>query len=169
MRLEEGDLTLRSWNERDLDALRSAARDSYIALIETLPRPWDDSEGRAWLRRKRDDGRVELAIEVDGGAVGGVGYGIRFAGTADLGYWLLPAYRGRGLATRAVLLLAGHAFDDGGIHRLQAVAETWNDASISVLERAGFAREGLLRAYASYPGRERGDVYLYARLATNPR
>jgi RimJ/RimL family protein N-acetyltransferase len=58
---------------------------------------------------------------------------------ADLGYWLLPEHRGQGLATRAVLRLARHAFSRDGIVRLQAVVEPWNAPSIGVLARAGGA------------------------------
>ena len=51
-----------------------------------------------------------------------------------------------------------------GIARVEATVEPWNAASIRVLEKLGFVREGLLRSYASWHG-ERADVFLYSLLA----
>lgn len=67
------------------------------------------------------------------------------AGEASVGYALLPSWRGRGYATRAVRLLAGWAFGPTGIARLTAGTVPDNTASHRVLERVGFQREALQR------------------------
>ena len=71
----------------------------------------------------------------------GLSYTDVASGEASIGYALLPDWRGRGYATRAVRLLAGWAFG-AGRHR-PAVAGTVpdNTASHRVLERVGFQRE----------------------------
>ncbi|MGW3806249.1 GNAT family N-acetyltransferase [Micromonospora sp. NPDC005113] len=76
----------------------------------------------------------------------GLSYTDVASGEASLGYALLPNWRGRGYATRAVRLLAGWAFGPAGIARLTAGTVPENTASHRVLERVGFHREALQRA-----------------------
>lgn len=90
-------------------------------------------------------------------------------GQAMLGYSLLPEARGRGLATRAVRLLADWAFGPVGVARLWAGTATANVGSQRVLERAGFLREGLMRGRLPGGGGGRTDTVLYALLADDPR
>lgn len=91
-------------------------------------------------------------------------------GQAMIGYSLLPEARGRGLATRAVRLLAGWACGPVGLARLWAGTATWNTASQRVLDRAGFHREGVMRARlpAPAPGAPRPDTVLWSFLPTDP-
>ena len=70
-----------------------------------------------------------------------------------LGYWLLPAARGRGLATRAVRLISGWALREPGIDRLQLLAEPANEPSQGVAERSGFRRVGLIPGNGAIGGR----------------
>ncbi len=68
-------------------------------------------------------------------------------GLGEVGYWLRRAARGHGAATTAVRLVAGWAFGELGIGRLNLQTAPENLASQRVAERAGFTREGLLRAW----------------------
>jgi len=62
---------------------------------------------------------------------------------AVLGYWLgLPFVKG-GYMTEAVAAIAEFAFEELHLHRLEAATMPTNVASIRVLERNGFRREGL--------------------------
>lgn len=61
---------------------------------------------------------------------------------AEVGYWLLPAYWGRGIALEALLLLKEYAFSELGLHRLQATCYAKNARSRRVLEKGGFRLEG---------------------------
>lgn len=70
---------------------------------------------------------------------------------AEVGYVLNRQYWGKGLMLEAMQALIGHAFDDLGLHRLEADTDPENAASLRLLERLGFQREGLFR--------ERWDVY----------
>jgi RimJ/RimL family protein N-acetyltransferase len=86
-------------------------------------------------------------------------------GTAGIGYWVLERARGRGLASRAVGLLAGWALTDAAMLRIEALVEPHNTGSRRVLERAGFRREGHLRAYLDLdPEGRRGDALVYSLL-----
>jgi RimJ/RimL family protein N-acetyltransferase len=64
---------------------------------------------------------------------------------AELGFALGRPHWGRGLMAEALARLLGCAFDELGLHRLEADADPRNTRSIRVLERLGFRREGLLR------------------------
>ncbi len=87
---------------------------------------------------------------------------------AEVGYWLRREARGRGAATNAVLLISGWAFADLGIERLNLTTAPRNDASQAVARRAGFTREGLLRAWLpSADGRR--DSLMYSLLPSDQR
>jgi RimJ/RimL family protein N-acetyltransferase len=70
----------------------------------------------------------------------------------EIGYWLLPRARGRGIATKVARALAEHAFTLG-LHRVAAYVEVGNVQSERVLERAGFTREGVIRSMPKSDGR----------------
>jgi RimJ/RimL family protein N-acetyltransferase len=71
--------------------------------------------------------------------------------TVEIGYWLYPHARGRGVAARTARALAGHAFGLG-IRRVVAHVKVGNRASERVLERAGFTREGISRSMPTAGG-----------------
>ncbi len=69
-------------------------------------------------------------------------------GSAGVAYWMVPAARGRGLCTQAVIALCQWAFDEAGFHRLEIEHSTANPASCRVAAKAGFREEGIRRAAA---------------------
>ena len=77
---------------------------------------------------------------------------IRLAdGVAECTYWVLPAARGRGVATAATVAVARWAVDELGLHRLLLLHSTANPASCRVAAKAGFALEGNLRSAMRHP------------------
>jgi RimJ/RimL family protein N-acetyltransferase len=121
--------------------------------------------GAWWLAGERAD--LVIADAATGTPAGDIGlyYQEPATGQAMVGYTLLPAWRGRGYATRAVRLLARWAFDQAGIDRLIAGTSPANVGSQRVLERAGFRREGYLRERLPGPDGTRVDDVLYALIA----
>ncbi|MER7132220.1 GNAT family N-acetyltransferase [Streptosporangium saharense] len=83
---------------------------------------------------------------------------------AMTGYSLLPAFRGRGLTTRAVDLLVGWAFEHTPLARIVAGTSPGNHASHRVLERAGFTRDRLVRGLLPGPDGTRLDDLQWYRL-----
>jgi len=83
---------------------------------------------------------------------------------ATLGYWLGERHTGRGLMSATLSAVVPFAFDMLQLHRLEAAIMPSNRASLRVIERAGFTREGLARGYLKINGRWE-DHLLYARLA----
>lgn len=73
------------------------------------------------------------------------------ARTAEVGYGVRPAWRGRGFATDALRTLTRWAIHECGLRRVELRADTANAASIRVAEKAGFIREGVLRRVEAGP------------------
>jgi ribosomal-protein-alanine N-acetyltransferase len=71
---------------------------------------------------------------------------------AYLGYGIDREHGGRGYASQAVTLAVRVAFDDLGLHRVQAAVVPENKASARVLEKCGFREEGLARRYLFLDG-----------------
>lgn len=70
---------------------------------------------------------------------------------AGLGYALMPAFWGKGLAKESATLALCYGFLELGLHRIEADTEPNNSRSIRVLESLGFQREGLLRERFRHP------------------
>lgn len=102
---------------------------------------------RVILDRDRIVGRVTLSNIV------------RYAfQSCNLGYWVAEAENGHGHATAAAAAMIRVAFDDLGLHRIEAAALPHNRASQRVLERNGFERFGLAPAYLQIGGRWQDHV-----------
>ncbi|HAO39364.1 MAG TPA: N-acetyltransferase [Afipia sp.] len=137
--------------------------------------PSDDltrSGFRRRLRRYTEDIAEDRAYpflvfrEHDGVLVGGVTLanvrrGIVQAGT--LGYWVGQPYAGKGYMTGALRVLLPTLFGELNLHRIEAACIPTNQSSIRVLEKCGFAREGLARRYLCINGVWQ-DHYLYGLL-----
>jgi hypothetical protein len=89
-------------------------------------------------------------------------------GVAECTYWVLPAARGRGVATGATVAMARWALHDLGLHRLELRHATANPASCRVAARAGFGLEGTLRGAMQHPDGWH-DMHLHARLQATPK
>ncbi|MFF3439265.1 GNAT family N-acetyltransferase [Streptosporangium sp. NPDC002721] len=90
-------------------------------------------------------------------------------GQAMTGYSVLPEFRGRGFAARAVDLLVDWAFEHTSLARIIAGTSPGNIASHRVLERAGFTREALLRGLLPGPDGTRLDDVQWYRLRDDAR
>lgn len=74
---------------------------------------------------------------------------------AYLGYYLFEKFTGKGFMTEAVGLILKLAFKDLKLHRIEANVQPENLASIAVLKRCGFTKEGFSRKYLKIGGRWR--------------
>lgn len=83
----------------------------------------------------------------------------------ELGIWLAPQVRGRGLAGQALRLVSGWLFEHG-LERVQLLTDPANRAMIRTAVAAGFVQEGVLRSYQRERGK-RVDVAVLSLLPTD--
>ena len=146
-------LTIRLVTAADLPGLLVVNGDA--AVTRHLPyATWQTlSDADAWFERMRVLGDAGTAwqfviCDTATGQVLGSCLLFRFdAGSAraELGYALGRAHWGRGLMFEALGALLTHAFDGLGLRRIEAEVNPANTASVRLLERLGFTREGVLR------------------------
>ncbi|MGC5030529.1 GNAT family N-acetyltransferase [Micromonospora sp. DT229] len=173
MNLTGPDLLLRPWRDGDAPAALDAFRDPDIALWNPQGEGLDLAAARRWVRRRADwsDGtKVALALAdpTDPAVLlGSVSLHRVHEDDASIGYWVVPAARGRGLASAAVVRFTAWAFAELGLHRIELCHAVGNPASCRVAERAGYLAEGTLRQSHRYGDGRRHDEHLHARLATD--
>lgn len=127
----------------------------FLSLVATN---WHLRAGhRPWvLERLEDDAFVGMVgATVDGRE-------------AELGYVIGRPFWGRGYGTEAVAAVRDHAFADSRIARVYATCHVDNAASARVLEKARFAREGILREHLVFPnlGEHAQDCFIYGSTPT---
>ncbi|MDZ4747403.1 MAG: GNAT family N-acetyltransferase [Saprospiraceae bacterium] len=64
---------------------------------------------------------------------------------AEIGFWLLPAYWGKGYIPEAASVIIRYAFEEMELHRIYGYVETENQNSKKVLQKLGFEYEGRMR------------------------
>lgn len=110
---------------------------------------------------------MPFSITVDGDFAGQLTIGNIVRGalrSAWVGYWVSERVAGGGVATAAVALAVDHCFGAAGLHRLEATVRPENTASVRVLEKSHFRREGLFERYLDVAGAWR-DHYVYGLTA----
>jgi RimJ/RimL family protein N-acetyltransferase len=173
--LSDGRLRLRRWRAEDASVVVDACRGGDIPLwCVGVPQPYGMAEARDFFdesARAFDAGeRAWLAIAdaATNEALGAIGLELRAERQAgEIGYWARHHTRRYGVVSGALKLMARWAFEEAGLARLELVIHVENEASQAVAARAGFRREGVLRAYLLHRGR-RGDYWLYSRLPDDP-
>jgi RimJ/RimL family protein N-acetyltransferase len=159
--LTDGRIALRLAAERDIPEVLIAHQDDPQLYVHVgMERPPSGAELGRWMeedpaRRASGEGVTLTIIEPDADVcLGRVNaHHIEWQhGRADVGIWIAPAARGKGLGRRALRLAAGWLFDACGLERLQILTEPDNEPMLRAALAAGFVREGLLRAHV----RERG-------------
>ncbi|PKW14189.1 GNAT family N-acetyltransferase [Saccharopolyspora spinosa] len=126
------------------------------------PAQWSALRGMA-----RRGQALPFTITVDGEFAGQLTVGNIVRGALRsgwIGYWVAARLAGGGVATAAVAMAVDHCFGPVGLHRLEATVRPENQASVRVLEKSAFRREGLFRRYLDVAGTWR-DHYVYALTA----
>ncbi|WP_433375011.1 GNAT family N-acetyltransferase [Actinoplanes sp. CA-142083] len=166
------DLRLRPVRADELDILRTFAQDPAFA-----PTTWVGFRSVNKIDKEfaesgfLEDGKGRLIVEADGSAAGFVAYWKGLYGVqgewCEIGIALLPEFRGRGIGWRAQAMLTDYLFEHLPIERVQAGTQPENIAEQKALLKAGFTREGVIRAAEWRSGAWR-DGLLYSRLRHDP-
>jgi ribosomal-protein-alanine N-acetyltransferase len=174
--IESERVMLRTPQMSDYPAWAELRASSREFLVPWEPRWAMDELTRASFRRRvrhyqrdlREDIGYALFIYsvATGGLVGGVTLcNVRRGVTQSctLGYWIGAQYAQQGYMTAAVRAVVPYVFDSLDLHRLEAACLPTNTASMRLLEKTGFRREGLARRYLRINGGWQ-DHLLYALL-----
>ncbi len=165
------DLTLRPWELGDTPVVIEAFSVPDIQRYHF--RRFDTrAEAEQWIEDAAEGWRSETSATwaiVDQSSDTVVGrvtvYTSLEDGHGEVSYWVLPAFRGRGVATRACTAATRWAHDLG-LHRIQLEHSTSNDGSRRVAVAAGFVEEGVRRG-ANLHDDGWHDMVLYSHLATD--
>jgi RimJ/RimL family protein N-acetyltransferase len=162
VRLGDDTIVLREPTADDVPAITAACQDPEIPRWTRVPSPYTEDDARTWLA-PTDEDRFAIVDRETGELLGGVGLRPDGDGVAEIGYWIKREARGRGIAARAVRLISEWGLRERGLARISLITEPENKASQRVAEKAGYRREGLLRAWMVIKG-ERRDYLMYSLL-----
>jgi aminoglycoside 6'-N-acetyltransferase len=165
-------LLLRRLAAGDADALAAYRSDPEVARYQSWDTPFSTEEARSLIADFAGadvdgPGWFQWAVErVDEpGIIGDLGVNLLDDGKqAEIGYTIAPAFQGCGYGSEAITRMVDHLLVDRRLHRVSAECDTRNEASLRLLERLGFRREGHRRSSTWSKG-EWTDDYLYAVLS----
>lgn len=170
LRLDGQRVVLREFTLDDVDdALKIIGDDRVTQFLSFDSRGREEAQAmiEGAVKRAQESPRTEFYLAVarpDDDCV--IGFArIAFAGVraGKLGYAIAADEWGRGYATDAVRTLTDFAFRVLQLHRVSAAIGPENAASITLVERLGFTREGVLRDHVFTNGSWRDSV-LYSVL-----
>jgi ribosomal-protein-alanine N-acetyltransferase len=148
---------LRPPAKRDLEefiSLNRASARSHRGLVSPPTRP--DQFNNFLKSCRRTDCLCLLVCRVDDGViVGSISLSQIFRGgfkNAYLGYYVGAKYFGQGHMTEGIQLMLRYSFEHLKLHRLEANIQPGNVASIALVKRAGFVREGFSKRYLKISG-----------------
>jgi ribosomal-protein-alanine N-acetyltransferase len=169
MELKGNTFILRKWQAGDERSLQLQANNNNISryLFDRFPYPYTLADAENWVAMHYDQSPVtNFSIVINEQVAGAVELkseqDIHYK-TFTLGYWLGQDHWRKGIMTEAVNLITNYAFHNFDIIRIQAIVNDNNPASMRVLEKAGFQKEGILKNAIVKNG-EVMDEHLYALL-----
>jgi RimJ/RimL family protein N-acetyltransferase len=144
--LTDGEMSLRPFNLGDVAVVTQACQDPEISRwTATIPSPYTEDDARSWILTHNDlwgtGAAAHFAITTPAGEFLGA-LGLQPIDwerrSAVVGYWVAAWARRRGIATRALRLVAPWAFDVVGLTTLELHTKIGNVGSERVAEKAGF-------------------------------
>jgi ribosomal-protein-serine acetyltransferase len=168
---------LRPLEEADADELHALIERNRAGLARWMawaqePTPEQTLEFvRRAIARESEGSSLDRAIVAEQGILGMAGLAKidRENRSAEIGYWLDEANRGRGIMTAAVAALVEDAFERLRLNRLEIHCDIENARSRAVAERLHFRYEGTLRQSYRITDELYSDDAVYSMLASDPR
>lgn len=169
--LTDGRVRLRRWAPKDEQAIFEACQDPEIQKWVPVPTPYLQEHARGFVQGAEQGwagathGTLAIVDASSDNLLGAIGL-TPSEHRVSIGYWIVPAERGRGVATDAVRLLGRWALLRLGFARVELYHFIGNDPSGRVAIKAGFRHEGILRLYAAMRGEPR-DCVMYSLVASD--
>lgn len=154
-------VTLSIPGEGDIDRIADVCRDPSIARWTTVPSPYRHENAVGFVSTVVPDGWASgrlctWAIRTEGVLAGMISIGDIRQRQGEIGFWLAPEVRGRGVMSEATRLVVDYAFrprpDGLALNRMVWRALVGNAASAAVARRAGFRWEGVVPQGAEQRG-----------------
>ena len=151
MQIELGGFQIRSYKLSDKDALVRYANNQNVSknLRDSFPSPYTEKDAVKWLNLACiQNPELSFAISSPDELIGGIGLLLQpdvYRYSAEVGYWLAEPFWGKGIATKALIAFTSYAFKQFDLERLFAGVFDGNNASVKVLENAGYKFEGRYR------------------------
>jgi RimJ/RimL family protein N-acetyltransferase len=159
---------LRGWRPADVEVALAAARDPEIARYSSVGESLTTEAAHRWIQSRHASDRLDWVIELEAQAVGRVSLAHIDTGdlVAEVGYWVLPEHRRRGVASEAVACVESYAFNDLRLVRLFIRHEPDNVASCTFASSRGYVAEGTQRGAFTRAGLRR-DLHVHGLLVTD--
>ncbi len=136
-------------------------------LRNFIPFPYNENDAENFINLiENDDNQIVFAIEYDKNFCGVIGLILQkdiYEKSAEIGYWIGEPYWGKGIASEAVKLITEYGFKKNDILRIYACVFEFNIASMKVLEKNGYIKEGILKK-AIFKNGENIDEHRYYKL-----
>ena len=145
------DVELRQFQEDDVTELARLANDKTIFdnVRDYFPNPYTIKDAQSFiLQTSLENPACTFAIIYRKQLAGVVGIKRQtdiYRKSGEVGYWIGAPYRGKGIATIAVAIITTYGIKKLGLNRLYAGVFSTNPASMKVLEKCGYLREGISR------------------------
>ena len=171
--LRTGRVGLRPFRVGDAADVAAACTDPDILRFTFMQEGLTELDAREWIERSNErwphgQPRFAIADPGDDRVLGQVGMAANeHLRSAEAYYWVSPTARRRGIASRALGLVADWAFEEG-VERLFLLIHPENTPSNRLAERLGFSREGVLWSYEPFKG-HRPDLASWSLLPHDPR
>jgi RimJ/RimL family protein N-acetyltransferase len=169
-RLSDGEVAVRPIAASDIPDIVAACTDPEIPRWTRVPSPYTREDAERFLAISATEAAAGagVALAVCEAArdrlIGTVGLMEvdRARGYAEIGYWTAAAARGRGLTSRAVVLVRDWAHAALGLTLIELLPHRDNRASQRVAERAGFTATGEVRSVPRMPPGRQDGYKVYA-------
>ncbi|UJH68363.1 GNAT family N-acetyltransferase [Allomuricauda sp. SCSIO 65647] len=160
---------LRALRPSDIASMAKLANNKKIwnNVRDHFPHPYSERDAEAFLKLQNEEVQQNFAIEYNGQFCGVIGLILQkdvYSKSAELGYWIGEPFWNRGIASKAVELILKYGFEDLKLARIFANTFEFNVASMKVLEKNGFYKEGIAKK-AVFKNGSFWDEHRYALLS----
>ncbi len=171
MKKQESIVVLRKLTYLDKGDLAKLLNNKKIwnNLRNHIPYPYQEKDAENFIKLSNNNSQHVFAIEYEGKFCGVLGLEMQkdiYEKSAELGYWIGEAFWGKGIATESVRLIAEIGFNTLNLLRIYAGVFEFNIASMIVLEKNGFQKEGILKK-AIFKNGKIFDEHRYYKLNPN--
>ncbi len=144
-------IKIRALNPSDKSELAKIANNKKVwdNLRDYIPYPYHEKDAEFFINKtKQENPKQSFGITSQDSLCGVIGLSIQkdvYRKSAEIGYWIGEPYWGKGIATKAVKLITKYGFNELDLHRIYAGVFAYNIASMKVLEKNEFEKEGIFK------------------------